>query len=148
MGCRSWGSFEAWARIIAPAIVFAGGTDPMGCRIGVGTEGDTEAAALRVVLEGVQRLGTDRGVTAKTIVGALWPPERLRGQDGLPPDGFDELREVLEALTGAATGRAPDTRRVGRALRRFKGRVIDGRRLQGTLGHGGTMVWAVTGVAP
>jgi putative DNA primase/helicase len=146
-GCRPWGSFEAWSRTIPPAIVYAGGKDPMLCRIGVGAEGDTEAATLRVVLDGLQRIGADRGVTARGVVGLLWPAERLRAQSALPPDEFDDLREVLEGLTGTTAGRAPDTRRLGHALRRFKGRVLNGRRLEGTTGHAGTLLWTVRRVA-
>ena len=146
MGCRRWGSFEAWSCIVPPAIVHAGGTDPMQCRIGVGAEGDTEAAALRVLLDGLHRLGGDRGVTARTIVSTLWTPERLRAANALPPDGYDDLREVIEAITGTPAGRAPDTRRLGHALKRFKARVLNGRRLQGTTAHAGTMLWTVKGV--
>lgn len=138
-GCKSWGSFESWAGMIPPAIVFAGGTDPMGCRLTDGGE-DPERRALMAVLQQLPRLAPD-GISVKALVEALYPLERLQGRAG--PDGYDDLREALEALVPAAPGRAPSAIKLAGTLRRFKRRVVSGRRLDVLPGHAGTVKWIV-----
>ncbi|MFO0751397.1 MAG: hypothetical protein U1F43_37870 [Myxococcota bacterium] len=138
--CRTWGSFEAWARIIPPALVWAGGADPMGARIGSDAE-DSERLALVGLLDGIERLAPPSGVTARTLVEMLYPPARLLGTAA--PDAFDGVREAIEMMVPTPAGKAPSTDRLGRALRSRKGRFVGGRFLEASPGHGGLMLWRV-----
>jgi hypothetical protein len=130
----SWGRPEN-------ALEVAGGSDVMGCRPTVAGTEDGETAALRGVLTHWPRLAPD-GATLRTAVGALWTRERIRGES-LPPDGFDDLREALEALAPPRPGMAPDAHKLGNALRRSVGRIVGGRKLVSRAGHGGVAVWRV-----
>ncbi len=140
---KQWASYEAWTALVANAIVWAGGADPLECR----PEGDAENPEKRllgVVLRDWPKLDTQaRGLAIKTALAALYPRERMRGEV-LPPDGFDDLREALETLAGTPSGRAPDARRVYDVFRRYRRSVRGGKALDTTsTDHGGAMRWTV-----
>jgi putative DNA primase/helicase len=140
---RTWGSFEAWTRVIADAIVWAGGEDPLACRPDEAGETDPERRALAVVLRHWGRLDPDgHGLTLKTAMAALYPPERLRG-DQLPPDGFEEMREAIEQITPAKPRQAPDAVAFGNVLRRYKRSVVGGLRFETVSGRAGVVRWLV-----
>lgn len=142
VGVRSWGSFEGWSRVIASALVYAGAADPTSTRPTNDATREPEKLALMAVLAGLPRIDTGRGMTARDIIGTLYSPERLRGQ--APPDGHDDLRDAIEALTDTPAGRLPDARTLGNALRKLRGRVVAGKRLDGRPGQAGYLRWAVT----
>lgn len=141
VGCRPWGSFEAWSSLVAPAIVFAGGTDPMLARP-ADTEGrDPEKAALVTLLETWPQLAPD-GATAKSVLDRLYPTERLRGQ--APRDAFEGVREAIESVVSThVAGRAPDAKALGKFLGKHKARVVRGRRFVAMPAHAGTVKWRV-----
>ena len=142
-GCRSWGSFEAWSSIIPPAIVFAGGADPMQTRPAATGEDDAEKRALVAILDGLARLDpTGLGMTTKTIIDALYGAEQLRGH--APPDGYEAVRESIDALTSTAPGKAPSGHKLGTKLRMFRRRVVAGRLLDCAIDpHTKTSKWRV-----
>lgn len=125
-GLAGWGSFEAWRDLIANAIVWAGGQDVMACRPTLAGEDDPETAALRTIVDRWPSIAPN-GTTIGSILGSLYPPERMRS-GAPPPDGYDDLREALEALAPPTrTGMPPDAQRLGLAFRRLRDRVISGR---------------------
>ncbi len=112
------GTFEAWARLIPSALVWAGGADPMACRPGESGEDspDTMArAALARQWDAFCRASNlPDGVTAHEIVGRLYPQDRHGAQD----PGWDELRGALEWFAPARPGQAPDPAALADAMRR------------------------------
>ncbi len=145
-GCRSWGSFEAWSALIPPAIVFSGGRDPMRTRPAALGEAEPEKSALIAILDGLARLDpTGVGQSARAITGALYTQERLRGL--APPDGFEGLRDAIDALVDNQAGRAPSPTKVGSALRRFRRRIVGNRMLDCAIDRKGVARWRVTGPA-
>jgi len=143
-GCKSWGSFESWSSIIPPAIVFAGGSDPMRTRPASTGEEDADKRALVAIVDGLARLDArGAGLSAKTIVDALY----AHRERGAPPDGFDDLREAIEALTTPIAGKPPSTNKLGYALRRFRRRVVGGRMLDCIVDRNGIARWQVLGSA-
>jgi hypothetical protein len=128
------GGFEMWSSVVADAIVWAGGDDPMLCRADANDESSPERVAECVVVHSWKRLDpTGKGITAKSALDVLYSPERLKGRlpDGspLPPDGFEELREAIEQLTPTKPGYQPDAVKLGKAFRKIKGSVRDGLKL-------------------
>ena len=112
------GSFDAWVYLVANAIVWAGGANPLDCLLDDAEQEESEeTSALAIVLRDLPRLSEDpRGITAKALVAILWTPERIKGQE-MAPDGFDDLREALETLAPPArSGGAPDARTLGKAF--------------------------------
>jgi hypothetical protein len=138
-GCRAWGSFEEWSALVPPALVFAGAPNPMGCRLADEAD-DPERRALRTIVAIWPRLAPG-GVTSKGAIEALYPADRLRGQAA--PDGFDDLREAIEALVPAMPGRPPSAAKLAYVLRKFKRRVVGKMQLDTVSGHAGTVRWVV-----
>lgn len=149
MGTPVWGSFEEWASLIPPALVWAGAADPCGSQLK--NEHDSERNMLAEVLAGLASLAPD-GATTKTILSTLYPVERLRGLAA--PDGYDALREAIESLVRTPQGKAPDASALGLVLRGAKNRRINGMRLtvpkdprdpdgKEAKSHGGATKWIV-----
>jgi hypothetical protein len=124
-----WGSFEAWSAIVPAALIWAGAADPLEARATSAADIDEDRRALGVLLAGLARLCVD-GVTltARGILDALYP-ERDPHDAPLAPDGFEDLRETIEAVTRAPSGRRPEARRLGVWLQSVRGRVLSGRRV-------------------
>jgi putative DNA primase/helicase len=143
VGVKRWGSFEVWSDLIPSALVWAGAADPMLARPSVDAGIEPEKLALLSLLDAWARLDAEgQGMSAKNVIELLYTPERLRG--GAPPDGFDAVREAIEALTKPAMpGKAPSPRALGYALRRFRGRVVGGRKFIGHADRSGVMRWSV-----
>jgi len=140
-GTRTWGSFEGWAAIIPPALVWAGAADPLDARPTVSGIEDLDKAALRVVIDSWPRLealvegspGTPpsgRGITLRKALDQLYRDHAARLKADAPPDGFDDLREALEEMVPPKGSPVPCTRKIGIAFRDHRLRVIDGRRLE------------------
>lgn len=138
-GVKVWGSFEAWSRVVAAAIVFAGLPDPQMGRLR-GSD-DPIKGSLGVLFKGWLRLAAG-GITAKGAIEALYPPRDLRHP--LPPDDFIDLREAIETLCPPQPGKPPTAARLGAVLRRNRKRVL-GNLLLDTdgMGHGGVFRWVV-----
>ena len=132
-----WGSFEAWSSLIAGALAFARAPGLLDARPRGEASASDELTALAVILRDLPRLESG-SITVADLVRRLYPPPGP--QD--PPDGFDDLRFALETLA-PKRGPYPDARRVGEALRKRKGRVLNGRRLAPDGSSGGVTRWVV-----
>lgn len=151
MGCARWGSFEEWSRLIPPAIVFAGGADPMLARPESEEEVDNELRSIRTIMTGFRQLLGDSDFRISSVVELLFKSARTQDpvNGGYKPDGLEDLRDAIETLVGKRgmkqEGRivAPDPVEFGRRLAAFKGRVINGLRLVTKTGGGGVMRWRV-----
>lgn len=143
---RTWASFEAWSSVVADAIVWAGGADPLDCRPSEDGEDNPERRSIGVVMRAWSRLDpSGAGITIKTAIAALYPTERLRGEN-LPPDGFDDVREALEQLAPTKPRQAPDALAVGHVLRRYKRSVVGGMRFDhARTDRNGIVRWVVIG---
>ncbi|MBI4950801.1 MAG: hypothetical protein HY908_02100 [Myxococcales bacterium] len=144
MQLGQWGSFEAWAALVPPAIAFAGGANVLEARAVAAGHEEPERVALEAILTHWPRLGGDKGMTARDAIARLYSPERLRGQG--TPDGFDGLRDAIETLVQTQPGRAPSARALGYALRRLRGRVVGMALLDHGNARDGVAVWLVKDV--
>jgi hypothetical protein len=147
MRLRPWGSFESFASLVPPAMVFAAedaSADVMACRLTDSEASvDPEKAFASVVLEHWLRL-LPKGGTAKDALRALYPPDRFRrDREPSPPDGFDELRDAIEGVTRTKPGSDPSPHALGKALQRIKGRVVSTRRLHMESNPKGAARWSV-----
>jgi hypothetical protein len=145
----SLGSFEAWARLVAGALVWLGEADPIAAVADERAGGvDLTRAALGALVmrwndlanapRAQLRWSRGKGITVKAALEALYP-----SGNPVEGDGLDELREALEGLTSPAAGKMPGVRQVGGALARFRDRVVDGHRLLGEQDRKGITVWRV-----
>lgn len=135
---QSLGSFEGWSRVIASAIKWAGGVDPLDARIGSNAIVDHEAEELGALLEAWDAFDVGgRGSTAREAVDTI-----VRDREN-----HEELSDAIAAVTYAQEGRTPDTRALGRYIRRNLGRPVRGREFKDAGGgHGGLRKWSVVRV--
>lgn len=124
---RAWGSFEAWSRLIPGAIVYAGGADPMLARPSIEQHASDASRALVTVLEMLPRLSGGRGMTAREIIHVLYPAKVSEAERST--DGYDSLRDAIEAWTLPKPGQPPSLQVLGKRLRSNVGRCIGGRRI-------------------
>ncbi len=143
------GSFEVWAQLVAGALVWLGEADPIAAVADERGGGvDLARAALSSLVGHWNDLATatrshlrwskGKGITVKAALEGLYP-------NGSAADGdqLDDLREALEVLASVAAGKAPGVRQVGAALAKYRGRVVDGRKLLGEQDRKGVMTWRV-----
>jgi len=144
--CERWGSFEEWCAFVPPAIMFAGGANPMLARPLNDEEVDSETRAFSFVMSEIERLGlTDFKIGA--FLETLYSPRPVKkdelGNIVVESDGLDELREAIETLCPPKWRKNPDAVALGNKFRAFKGRYIDGKRLLSRPGNGGTLLWGL-----
>jgi hypothetical protein len=111
-GLSRKGSFEAWDDLVRGALIWAGAGDPLGGQARIREEGDSDLDALRAGLSAWEALLSGKpGTAAEALRRAHGEPEHLGG---------------LAAFAGCDE-RKLDARRLGYGLRKFKGRLCDGR---------------------
>ena len=136
MPIKTWGSFEGWSGLVRNAIVWAGLADP-GTTRGELDDVDADSTALADLLAGWSELPNRWGMTGCTVARSL---EILN--DDLTGRRYPRLRAALGELCPTPPGQLPTPRKVGYVLRRFRGRVANGRKLQ-TRVLEGNQLWFV-----
>ena len=137
----TWGSFDAWARLIPAAIMFAGGANVLDARPPPERAGDDTIAALNVVLQDLPSVEEGEALSARRIISALYPAPGPKD----PPDlKYGRLREALDSLGALSRGNLqPSPKGLTAALSRCLGRVVDGRRLRADVDRTGLKVFRV-----
>jgi hypothetical protein len=126
-----FGSFESWSEIIRGAIVWSGFADPLATREAAKAE-DQSAAIVAGLIGGLIDIDeTDDGITAREIVNRL--------NDDLNRDKYPTMREVVAEIA-TDKGRI-DSRRLGYQLRKYKGRVARGYKIDGQADRTGVIQW-------
>ena len=126
---KPWGSFEGWSDTVRGAVIGCGLPDPCEGRAEL-VAVDSEAETARSLVEGVAALGATSEAYAKPV------KELLAATQAIPlPPALDALRDALAQIGGDSRegqGDARAAQRVGNALRRYRGRVVAGRKLVST----------------
>ena len=114
----NWGSFESWSRIVRGCLVWAGMPDPACTRAAAREAADSDNEALAGFITAFHAIDPDHfGMTAD---------EMLKIADD---DQFALLKTSLEALTGKPAIYL-DSRKIGAALKKFRGRVVSGLKVE------------------
>jgi hypothetical protein len=132
MGCKPWGSFEAWTRLIANGLVWAGMADPQATRLQLEAEADTGRQALYGLLRGWKQmqdvcgLPPTAGFTIGQVVRTLYPAPTREPRPPEPP-GYVEFRDALEAMVSpSAPGKPPSAQKLGMHLHHARHRIVGG----------------------
>lgn len=129
-----WGSFEGWTSVVRQAVVWLGMPDPALGRVEMVARSDTQANALRQLLECWQEVDPwGEGVTTGDLLSKL---SRER-------DNYPGVREAILELCGGTHDKLPGVRAVGNKLRHVRGRVIGGRMLDAVLNRNKVNAWKV-----
>lgn len=134
-----WGSFDAWAALVPPALRFAGGANVLEARPAGERALTDDMMAMSVILRELPRLNT-KEMTAKTIIDTLWP--RDRDPDDRSMDGWEQMREAVTQIAAPKNGMRPQAGAFGRRLGRHEGRVLGGRRLKSRVTSGSRYYWS------
>jgi len=140
-------SFEGWSDTVRSALIWLGKADPVKSMESAKAE-DPESTELGNMLEGWSAaIGIGSGSRLK-LTGAI-----LKGMNTTRPDGmseaeptYPEFHAALMAMAFKSTGKRgqqPDAAMLGNYLRRFKGRVIDGKRFMNLPKEKGGSDWWV-----
>jgi hypothetical protein len=139
-GVEVWGGgFESWSQLVVRAMVWAGGGNVMGCRPSNDPEArNEEKDQVAVIMDAIARLEpkredgspTGEGIAVATVLNALYTPEQMKGQAA--PDGFDDAREAIDAITETGSGRKPAGKKLGDKLHLWRRRPVAGKMLETT----------------
>jgi hypothetical protein len=139
MRLKPWGSYEGWSALPRSAVVWAGLPDPGETRQELVERADTEAQALAGLLAGWEEIDPEgRGVTTSQALKAM----------KAEPEKYATLRAVLTEVFECAVGELPSAQRLGKLLRKFVGRIVDGRCFAAREGPGKVSVWTVRQTRP
>jgi hypothetical protein len=109
----AWGSYEGWSGVVRPAVMLAGLPDPAEARYRLRDVAQEAADALETLLVWLEAHG--RPTSSGDLLAAA--------------ETDSGLNLALALVAPDAAGHASPNARLGRYLRRFKGRPVRGRRL-------------------
>ena len=124
--------YPDWCNTVRQAVYWALGVDPCSTRIGLIND-DPETNLIKGLFQGWSELprGTT-GLTTAEVVRILTNPDHM--------DKYHTIREVL--LEWSRDGGIPSPKSIGRQLRMFKGRIVDGKTLK-AVSVKGTQSWRI-----
>ena len=156
-------TFTEWQRVIADAMVWAGGPDPSQFFVSRSDDSDPEEIAIMQAMRYLYSKGAhpggsiEGGLTCKEMADELFSKEWINREG--PKDAIlDPCRDALLEVVKPGKGkRYPDGRDLGYAFRAWKGRLVEGADIWGQEdargryawrivsqdGHGGTQRWGV-----
>ena len=131
-------SYNAYARIVAGSIMFAGGADVTKAQPPRARAALDDAGAVVTMVRGWR--WADR-ISTKAIVDELYPPPKRDEA----PDGANDFRAALEALSPAKGPQGPSAISLAKRMTKYVGRWWgDNRRLMSAQDpHTGALVWWV-----
>jgi len=131
------GSFESWDRLVRGAIIWSGGADPLAGVERIREQGDADLDNLRALLLAWHAVHGDTPVTIAAVV-----------EDARHAVADDHKRALRTAL-GAYSKRPDniDAVEIGYALRRLKGRIVGGLKLDAAKRTKGGVPWRVVGTS-
>lgn len=130
------GGFEVWDRLVRRPLVWAGLSDPLMAAASV-RDDDPDRAALVALLEAMRQVYGDRLVTAAEIIN-----DATKSIPRYGSGGFDSEHPALHDAVHQVCGKQVDARRLGYAMRRYRGRIVEGMQLDGVSRHGPSKVAA------
>ena len=127
MNLPAWGSFDAWSALIREAIVWCGLPDPGQTREELAKRSDVMAGVLQIIINQWPNIDPNgEGLTTS---------EWLKSLEERRPE-YEPIREAVCELCGAAGDKLPSTRSLSNRLKRFRGRVVNGKALDSADEHG------------
>jgi hypothetical protein len=134
---KPWGSYEGWTALVRGAVVWVGLADPGETRGELSSRSDSDVEAISGLVAGWQEIDPEgRGLTVNKALALL--KEK--------PGEFPTLRATLETIFDLTPGKLPGAAKVGYALRKYRGRNVGGRCLDGTPDRDGVQAWKVRAV--
>lgn len=137
------GGFSDWDRLVRRALVWAGLSDPLEPTAEIRSD-DPDRAAMVSLFVALAEVYVERTVAAADIV-----EDASRGAPRFDGDGYQYDHPALHDAVRQVCGDRVDARKLGAALRRYRGRIADGLRLDGVPRHGPAKVtgWRIVSLS-
>jgi putative DNA primase/helicase len=145
VGMKNWGSFEAWSRVVRGAITWLGMADPYVTRERLQEAADVDAQQLAQLLSAWEEHCGSQAFTLRQITKEFEKEEQLsRTMKQVPtqPRLYDVFSEMAPPQGGTF-----NILKLQKQLNKFRGRVCDGRRLEGQKNRLSITEWRITGGA-
>ncbi len=132
-----WGSFEAWSMLVPPAIVWAGGADPLLARPIEAEDVSPEKSLLqRLICTAPEGEWSVKDLLARSTE----RDPKAKGTGFLNP----ELMAVVEDLAPSSE-KGDRSKKIAKQLQKWRGRVVDGKRLSSRkAGKLKQLMWIIT----
>lgn len=138
----TWGSYEEWARVVAGAVTWLGLPNPCTSADRLSSDAVTDRSQLGVLFEAWEACFGSGPQTAAQILA------ECKMSTGLD-DGAARLHYAVMQLCNSKDDKLPSALVLGKRLAKFRGRVVEGRRLvAGKDGHTKTTTWSVVEASP
>lgn len=137
---KPWGSFESWSALVRGCLVWAGWADPAGARATADDELDGDKQTLIDLILGLESI-SDK-LTAREIF------EKLRQSAPVSASDMDPFPGLRAVLTGSNGRLLPPKLITAGFLRKFKGRVWDGKAIVSEKDRTKTSRWFVRSLGP
>lgn len=142
-----WHPYSGWSRIVRGTVIFAGLPDPYKAHEALTPMADSTATGLHGLVLGWRELCDVQGVKGCTARQAIeWIGEDLEYKSRTPSHRlrFEQLLTALQDLCDTRGRQLPDTKTLGYTLRAYRGRIVDGHRLDAVKNDKSEgQVWAV-----
>jgi Bifunctional DNA primase/polymerase, N-terminal/Primase C terminal 2 (PriCT-2) len=144
-GLKPLGGFEAWSMVVRNAVMWATRLDPLVTRAGLDAN-DAKAQERSAIVSGWAELpGSDVGLTVAEALAFIEPSLSPTGGSRFVLRDKNPYPRLREAFTGR-DGKLLSPLAVSGRLRKIRGRVTEGLRLENRIAHGGAAKWFVVPV--
>ena len=134
-----WGSFEGWTDVVRQCLVWLDLPDPFETRENLETSSDVEAAAVTLLLAGLDEL-----LRVPELGGEATAAGMLQALEQAQPDEFSTLRQAFtELVPRLKPGQLPTSRQLGFLLRGHRDRYLEDLCLTPVRVEHKTTVWGI-----
>ena len=148
LGLPRWGGFDAWSGTVRTCIVWSGLADPYEAHESLVDSADGDMHLAEDLIFGWLEVLESRSAESMTVQDVLTELERDQEARRVLPNQlqrFDRLLSAVQQLCQSRDGRLPQPNILGNRLRRYKGRVVKGKRLEPVERTKTGWRWAVKG---
>lgn len=137
-GGATWGSYEGWCRVVRDCIMWLGEPDIVEAKHKMEEGADRDSSTVAQLIAGWEEVQSALGGSA-TAAQVL---SKLSEMPGAMK--YSTLRTAISELCGTVGNQLPSVKHLGSQLRRFRERVVNGKRLRrARMTREGAVIWQV-----
>ena len=143
----AYGGFDKWNHLVCGCLVWLDCPNPLLARAGLENNSDEAFEAHQELLTAWYACYASKAMTLATIIGDIQvkssPPKTLLTLSTEEQLAYDRLREALGGIDEKYDGQRLNAKRLGWAMRRLEGRIIDGKRIKKSPAQQFGSFWAI-----
>lgn len=144
----AWGSYPGWSKLVRAAVVWLGLPDPYKAHEALTQVADSATRGLEDLVMGWKEMcewNKVEGCTARDALDWLAEDLEYKGRTPSAKPRFERLIGAIGELCSTHGRPLPDVRALGYILRSYRGRVVEGHRLDAVKDRKDTQIWTVIG---